>query len=65
MKSTPKRSVSKVRARRLSDIFSTLERGAPRGFFHISEVLPAVIRQLERDFEQGVRGSQTKRVVES
>ena len=60
MNPSPKQNTNRPRARRLVDIFSSIERGAPRGFVHISEVLPNVIRQLEKDYGQGLSRSQTK-----
>ncbi len=60
MKPPPKQNVNRPRARRLVDIFSSLERGTPRGFTHIGEILPTVLRQLERNLERGLGRSQTK-----
>ncbi len=48
------------RARRLVDIFSSVERGAPRGFVHIGEVLPTVFQRIIRAIEERENQSQTK-----
>jgi len=58
MEPTPK--VERPRARRLVDIFSSIERDAPRGFVHIREVLPTVFQRIIRAIEERETQSQTK-----
>jgi len=56
---TSKRNPSRVRARKLSDIFSGLERGTPRGFTRVGEILPTVLKQIEKAIEERSIYSQT------
>ena len=58
---TVSRKVSRPRARRLEDIFADIERGAPRGFTHIGEILPTVFKQIIRAIEERDSRSQAKK----
>ncbi len=48
MKPSPKQNGDRPRAERLEDIFTRIERGTPRGFTHIKDVLPAVFQRIIR-----------------